>query len=331
VQNEVKQDQNSVKKLVTTPFVKIAIGAVVFLASAVVFGLLALNLIIKHGEKVVVPNLVNKSVVEALDLVSERRLELKKAGARNSSLIPENFIVSQDPLPGSVIKEGASISVVISLGSQISQVPDVSGKPVREAQVELNRAGLKAGRISRVHHQKVADTVIAQMPAAGQQVERDTPVNVLVSLGQYPRKYRLPDFAGASVELAGRILEAMGIQIGEIMPRIDFSRPQGTVLDQNPRPGLLVRQGDTISLVVSSLKGEVNELERKQAVFIYQVPYGFWSKSVRIEVTDPEGIRTIYNEIEEPGAGIRAAFGYSAQCTVKVYLDDVLETERIMR
>ena len=69
----------------------------------------------------------------------------------------------------------------------------------------------------------------------------------------------------------------------------------------------------------------------KFAIFLYQVPYGFWSKSVRVEVSDPDGVRSIYEEVDEPGATIRLLFGYSALCTVKVYLDGNSETERIYR
>jgi beta-lactam-binding protein with PASTA domain len=318
-------------RLLGMSLVKIAAGATVFLASAVFFGLLALNLIIKQGEKVVVPNVVNKNLVEALDLLSQRGLELKKSGARNSSLIPENYVVSQDPLPGSVVKEGAPVGVVISLGSKISLVPEITGKSFREAQVELTGAGLKVGRLTRIHHAKAADMVLAQWPESKQQVERDTTVDLLLSLGPAPARYRMPDFAGHSLEQVNQTLGVMGVHVGDIVTKIDFARQQGTVLDQDPRPGSLVHQGDSVALVVSSLRGEGNRPEREHAVFIYQVPYGFWSRSVRIEVADPEGTRVVYNEIDEPGAGIRIAFGYSGQCTVKVYLDDVLETERTMR
>lgn len=319
------------RKLLGTSFVKVMLGAGIFLASAVVFGMVALNLIIKHGEKVVVPNLVNKSVVEALDLLSKRGLELRKEGARNSSIIPENYILSQDPLPGSVVKTDRPISVVISLGSKVALVPKLSGRTLREAQVELTGAGLKAGRISRIHSAKPEDTVLAESPVASRQVVRETPIDLLVSLGPRPLAFRLLDFSGRSLETTSRILEKMGLVVGDVATKIDFTRPQGTVLDQDPPPGSLIHQGETVTLVVSALRGEGAQLERKYAVFIYQVPYGFWSKSVRIEVADPEGTRNVYEEIDEPGAGIRVLFGYSAQCTVRVYLDNVLETERIMR
>ena len=323
--------QTGKKSLFDAPLIRFAAGMLIFLASAGFFGLLSLNLAIKRGEKVTVPNLVNKSVVEALDILSERNLELRKETARNSAIIPENYVLSQDPIPGTVVKEGTPILVVISLGSKISLVPDIVGKSVREAGVDLNRAGLEVGRFSRLHYERAKDVVLAQWPPPNEQVDRETPVDILVSLGPRPKEYRLPNLIGRPLEKVNTVLDSMGLVVGDITAKLDLSRPQGTIMDQDPRPGALVAEGASISLVMSTLHGEGEQVERKFGAFIYRVPYGFSSKSVRVEISDPDGVKTIYNEVDEPGVIIRLVFGYSAQCTVRVYLDNNLETERIIR
>ena len=329
MQNALKH--SGVKNLFEMPIVKLVIGVSIFLLSAGMFGYITLNVAIKRGEKVVVPNLVNKSVGEALDLLSERGLELRKTGARNSALIPESYILSQDPIPGTVVKDGTPISVVISLGSKITIVPDLVGKPLREARVELNRAALDIGRFSRMHYDVEEDIILSQAPMPNEEVNRDTPVHLLLSLGPRPREYRLPDLIGHPLEKANKLLDTMGLLIGDITTKLDFSYPQGTVLDQVPRPGTLVTQGLSVSLVMSTMHDEGEQEARKFAIFLYLVPYGFWAKSVRIEISDPDGLRTIYDEVDEPGATIQMVFGYSVQCTVKMYLDGKLETERMYK
>ncbi len=319
------------RSLIDAPIVRIAIGVSIFLASAGFFGLLSLNLAIKRGDKVTVPNIVGKSVVEALDALSERNLELKKEGARYSAVIPENYVLSQDPIPGTVVKEGTPILVVISLGSKIALVPNLVGKTVREARVELNRAGLEMGRFSKLHYQRGKDVVLGQWPLPDEQVDRKTPIDILVSLGPRPKEYRLPNLVGRPLEQASAALDSMGLVVGDITAKLDLSLPQGTILDQDPRPGSLVSEGSSISLVMSTLHAEGKQVERKFAALIYKVPYGFWSKSVRVEVSDPDGARTIYNEVDEPGAVIKLAFGFTGQGTARVYLDNHLKMERIFR
>lgn len=319
------------KKLFEVPALRLMLGLAAFTISTAFFALVSLNAVIKHGGKVTVPNLVNKSVVEALDLLSERGLELRKTGARNSSVIPENYILSQDPLPGAVVKEGSPISVVISLGSKVSTVPNLAGKSLREARVALTAAGLKVGRFTKMHHSSEADTVVAHSPPPNQQVNRESPVDVLVSLGPRPREFKIPDLIGLPLDKASKILDVMGVTVEEITTKIDLSRAPGTVLDQDPRPGTLVLEGSSISLVMSTLSADGERLDRKYTVFLYRVPYGLWEKKVRIEVTDPEGVRTVYDEMDQPGTIINLAIGYTAQCTVRVYIDGLLETERTVR
>jgi hypothetical protein len=92
-----------------------------------------------------------------------------------------------------------------------------------------------------------------------------------------------------------------------------------------------VEEGSSISLVMVTWHGEEETAERKFVTLLYQVPYGFWPKSVKVEVSDPDGVRTIYEEVDEPGATVRLIFGYWAQCTVRVFLNNNLEIERTFR
>ncbi len=310
---------------------KLSVGMFAFLFSAGLIGLFTLNLTIKSGEKVTVPNIVNTSVVGALGELSERNLELRKAGERNSALIAEDYVLSQDPIPGTVVKEGTPILVVISLGSEVALVPDLAGKPLREAKVELGRAGLGVGRFSKMHSAAEKDVVLAQSPLPNLRANRETPVDMLISLGPRPREYRLPDFIGRPMDKVNASLDTMGLVVGELTSKVDLSRQQGVILDQDPRAGSLVAEGSPISLVMATWSAGEKSVERKFATLLYRVPYGFRPKSIMIEVSDPDGVRTIYDEVDEPGAIIKLAFGYWAQCKVKVYLDNELQPERIFR
>lgn len=332
---EPKEKQRSSKRFsgasIAGFIVKLAMGAFVVLASAGLIGLVVLNLTIKRGEKVTVPNVVNRSVVEALDVLSGLRLELRKAGEHNSALIAENYVLSQDPIPGTIVKEGTAVSVVISLGSEVSLVPDLVGKPLREAKVDLSQAGLEVGRFSRMHHASERDVVLAQSHRPNVRANRETRVDMLISLGPRPREYRLPDFVGRPMDKANAVLNAMGVKVGELTVKVDLSHPHGIILDQDPRPGSLVTEGSSISLVMATWHGEGEAAERKFGTVLYQVPYGFRPRSVKVEVTDPDGARTIYDEVDEPGATIRLVFGYWAQCTVRVFLDNKQEMKGTFR
>ncbi len=302
------------------------LGVAVFFAFAGLFGYIALNVVIKHGQKVTVPNIVNKSVVDALDVLGESGLEMRKTGTRSSSVIPENSIISQDPLPGSVVKEGMTVSVVISLGSESVTIPNLAGRPLREARVDLNKVGLRVGRISKIHSPQEPDTVLAQSPSSDKQVVRETPIDMLLSLGPRPREYRTPDLIGLSVGEATKIVKAMGVTISKMATRIDSSYPEGSILEQDPHSGSIIAEGSSISLVRSAV--EPPPVKREITTLPYQVPNGFDRRTVSVDVTDAEGTRTVYSEVEDPGINIKVMFGYTPPCTVKIYLDGKLDIER---
>jgi len=325
------REQSERRSLLEVPAVKVMAGTLVFLASAGFFGFVALNVAIKHGEKVTVPNVVNMDVVEALDALSKYGLEMRKTGARNSSSIPEDYVVSQEPRSGSVVKEGTAVSVVISMGSKTAEVPNLVGKSLREARVDLTTAGLRVGRFSRIYNASERETVLAQSPPSKQQVPRETPVSMLVSLGHRPREYKTPNFVGLSLEKASALLKSMNVSLGKIQRKTDHSRPQGVILEQSPAPGSFIAEGSSVSLVANALSGQRYRMERKFGVFLYKVPYGFRPKAVRVDLSDTDGKRTIHEGVSEAGSSVAVGFAYSGNCTVKVYVDGVLEAERIFR
>ncbi len=56
--------------------------------------------------------------------------------------VPEGSIISQTPLPGTDIEEGDDITVVVSLGVEFVEMPNVIGLSRGDVESELNKAGI---------------------------------------------------------------------------------------------------------------------------------------------------------------------------------------------
>src|SRR5918996_1616614 len=67
-------------------------------------------------EGVVVPDLIGKDLVAALELANKQSLSLKVADRAFSTSAPSNQIISQDPRPGSWLRPEAIMRVVVSKG-----------------------------------------------------------------------------------------------------------------------------------------------------------------------------------------------------------------------
>ena len=157
-------------------------------------------------EGVIVPDLIGKDLVAALELSNKQGLSLKVADRSFSTSTPSNQIISQDPKPGSWMQPEAIIRVVISKGVGEVVVPAVHGASWRDAKSTLERYGLRVGEIYRVHSVRVArDNVIAQSPSAASRVMKGGTVTLLASDGPWAASYVMPDFRGQSQSTANEL------------------------------------------------------------------------------------------------------------------------------
>ncbi len=135
----------------------------------------------------------------------------------------------------------------MSLGAQGTTVPVVTGDTARQAQIVIEAAGLRVGRVGHAYSDEVGrDLVLASDPPGETLVDQETVVNLLVSLGTPPRSYILPDLRGQDAAGMARSLrdEGFPVTLREGGPR----GKGGLVTDQAPGPGHRVATRDSIVL-----------------------------------------------------------------------------------
>ena len=227
-------------------------GTLLLAAVALFGGFLVMNLVLmpsftRQGAEVQVPEVTGQSEIEAERVLAAEGLKLSKISEQWSPDIPRGFIISQDPDGGGVVKRGRRISVIVSLGAQGTSVPLLEGVTARQAQLLLEAAGLRSGRVAKVYTEEASkDLVVASDPPGETLVEQGTVVNLLVSLGPRPQSYLLPDLTGKQIEDVSRSLREEGfqVQIREGGPK----QKAGLVSAQEPTPGHRVAPRDSIVL-----------------------------------------------------------------------------------
>ncbi|MCC3762148.1 PASTA domain-containing protein [Glycomyces sp. TRM65418] len=171
-----------------------------------------------------------------------------------SATVPLGEVVSQEPGVGERIRRGAQITVVISLGPEQYQMPNVAGMSEDEAIDALAAVGVEPGdeltAIEREYSTEFpANEVVRTDPAAGEQVKAGTPVTVYVSDGFPP--LNVPDVVGMAEDDAVDAVEAEGLAVGEVTPRYSDTIAEGSVIEQTPAADAPAGEGDTVDLVVS--------------------------------------------------------------------------------
>jgi len=132
------------------------------------------------------------------------------------------------------------------LGATIP-VADYSNMVDTEAQAAIVNAGLRVRVIKSPSDTVAANHVIRQNPPAGEKVDKDSLVELVVSNGK--PLIGLADVRGYSANDAQRTLQQLGFAV-TIQHRFDTT-PKDNVIDQKPKAGTQVPQGSRITLTVS--------------------------------------------------------------------------------
>lgn len=204
-----------------------------------------------QSSQVSVPDLTDATEEAARKRAASIGLVLEIATERYDRRIGAGRILEQDPAPGSLTRPGRTLRVIVSLGEEEIEVPQLTGRPAREAQLELQRLGLKPGSASFVHWTDPPDRVIAQQPAAGARRARGERVDFLVSRGSRPRTYVMPDLRGRAEGSGRAMLERSGLRPPATRHEVRRGVPSGIIVDQHPSAGEPVHERQAISLTVS--------------------------------------------------------------------------------
>lgn len=210
---------------------------------------LAFSLFGGGGAKIVVPNVVGVPEDEAETILDDAGLDSKVIAREFHDSVPNGSVISQIPLDGEKADEGSTVDLVVSKGPERIEVPDVVGKNQDEAKTLIEAAALKLGSVrSEVSKTVEPGIVISQNPAGGEDVERGSSVNLVVSSGK--QTVKVPDVRGFTEERAREIL--LGRNLDPVVKETcNTSEKPGTVIEQSPAPGTEVTEDSDVTITVN--------------------------------------------------------------------------------
>jgi len=232
-----------------------ALIAIVIMALLAAGAYLAVTMLTGDGgsELVTVPDLTGLTKLEAQQKLDGEGLILGDVRKRPTSRSPAGQVIDQDPAADRQIQAGEKVNIVIAAAPKPVTVPPLEGLTVDEARTDLEAAKLALGDVTPQNDQDVPEgRIISQSPAAGDEVPKATPVDVVVSAG--PSVVIVPDvtcltFAQAKAQLQGLGLDAQ--PGGRVLPRPECQADPDLVAQQDTPPGSQVDPGTVIVLHLS--------------------------------------------------------------------------------
>ncbi|RSZ61905.1 Stk1 family PASTA domain-containing Ser/Thr kinase [Corynebacterium hylobatis] len=200
------------------------------------------------SQTVAVPDVTGLPRQEAVTRLEELELRVD-INEEPSPDVTRGEVIRTNPTAGSQLQRGTTVTLTVSSGLEITDVPDLIGLTPQEAADALTEADLL---LEQHVEEEVSETVPTgqitdQNPPAGSQISKGSRVTITVSTG--PALIRVPALTGMQIGQAEATLSSLGLTSRVSM--VDSAEPEGSVVSVSDE-GTEVPRGTTITLQVSA-------------------------------------------------------------------------------
>ncbi len=288
-----------------------------------------LTLIIKSEDTVIVPDLVGKNALNALEILTDLKLNTKIRGSEYSSDTPAEHVIFQEPEPGSEIKIGRDVRIIISKGTKTILMPNLKGLSVQQAKIILEENGLYSGELSTVYDKEITKNEIIEQSVPSDNIIRPGEhVNFLVSIGMRPNAYKMLDLKGLALGDAIFLIEKNNLLLGEIRFRPYEDEPKNVIVTQEPLSGHRVLQGTSVNIIINRKHNGMEETDlhatKGTGIFRYRLSNGFLKKHIFIRLKSPGLSLDLFDNFVNPDEEIMLMVPQNHNSTILLYENDEL-------
>ncbi len=181
-----------------------------------------------------VPDLKGKTQAEARTALEEAGLKVGDVTTENSPGLKAGQVVRTDPVSGTSVERGATVSLVVASGK--TTVPQIVGQKWDDAKVALEEAGLNFNQLppEKTTEPDKVGTVASVDPGQGTLVEANSSVTITLYEADM---VKVPDLSGKSRAEAEKALSDAGLSAS--VSEVDPPAPgdAGKVVSQDPAGG----------------------------------------------------------------------------------------------
>ena len=197
-------------------------------------------------ERFAMPTVVGLSRDAAETAVQRANLSLDEVNEQYSDTVRDGVVISASKKPGSSLKRGTEIDLVVSKGPAPIPVKNYVGEKFSAAEAALGRAGFRVA-VERQHSDEVAKgLVLAQDPTSGEGQRGDT-ITLTESLG--PVLVRVPNVSRMGIKAAEQVMAKKGFKT-RVRPVAINYLGLGYVAFSGPQARSQAPKGSTITLYV---------------------------------------------------------------------------------
>jgi serine/threonine-protein kinase len=196
--------------------------------------------------KISVPNVKGKTVDAAVKEITAQHLLFVTRNVPSDK--PIDTVVDQSPKGGADVKKGATVTLSVSAGKEVVDIPDVSGQTVNDAIAFLKAAKFKVKRdVAQFSSTVDPGSIISTIPPFPGSAPAGSTIHIIPSKG-----VNIPNVVNLSQQVATNLLVQAGL-LPDINNEASNDIAPGNVTRTNPPYGTNnVAGGSSIKMFVST-------------------------------------------------------------------------------
>lgn len=283
------------------------LGAVAVLIFSGLVALAVFFLAVRGAEQTMVPDVTQKELTAALLELQVKELYPRIQLRYSDTAAEKGRILEQDPAPGTIVKAGRRVKLVVSRGVVLDKVENYIGQNIDDVKIHLQTLfttstrpllSLKEPPMYQFS-EEAAGTILEQKPESGTDVSGPTQLEFVVSKGPENAMVKVPDLVGLPVADALDRIRQAGVLFSFSARPIQARERAETVVSQLPAGGAVVASNTRVDLVVASPAsvhaGEVFGLFQRE---LPEYPYPL---ALKLEALLPSGERKRVLAVDFPG------------------------------
>ena len=296
-------------------FLSMAAGLLVFV------GIVAVSVFfinVRGAERTMVPDVQGQDLTAALLELQVKELYPRVSLRYSQSSLDKGLVLEQSPLPGSIVKAGRRIQLVVSQGVMVNTIENYVGRNLDEVRMDLQtlvstQGGIMSPQlvslkepIMYLFSSEPPGTVLQQRPEPGSSYSGPTAVELVVSQGSENMMTMLPNLIGLGIEDTLEQIGRTGIDFVFSLRAPQSGQTPGTVVDQNPPGGTLAASNTRVAIVMAT----PNKLSANEVfgLFTYEMAKNPYPLLVSLESILPGGIRQRLLSVQYAGGKLTVPY-----------------------
>ena len=280
----------------------------IIVALMIVVGLITFFVSVRGAEETLIPDTVGADLITAITSLQEKSLALE-LDSRFSAEHARWSVIEQSPRPGTLVKAGRPVQLVVSRGPIIDRVADYVGRDLQEVRLELQTLLASHTELIRIKEPvaQVTDPadpgiILAQSPTAGTEVTGVVQLELVVSKGPRGNLIEVPDYVDMAYEEALASLASFNLPF---VFRLGSGEEPGVIVSQSPEAGQEIPYGSILQLEMT----EPTDLDEGMVFGLLETTLPDFEilVDVKLEVLGATDITTLL-EMKHPGGPISIPF-----------------------